>query len=268
MASPLTESIRQFLAYKRALARRFLVEEKTLRLLDRYLVARKVRTLAQISPAVLDDFLASRPRTTARSYNHLLGTVARLFQWLVAQGILKRSPVRAKPRRQTAQRIPFLFDLATARRLLDLASRLPDNPRAPQRGLSYRTIFALLFGLGLRVGEVSRLRVADVDFDRNLLVIRLTKFSKSRLVPFGSRLAGLLHHFLDARRQRVGDLPADAPVFSFVGGNGIHPGTISLTFHSLVPRLCLQLPPGTSPPRAHDLRHNAASRIMPTPFAG
>jgi integrase len=152
-----------------------------------YLVGAGVRSLDEVGPEVLDAFLASRPRTTPRSYNHLLGTVARLFAWLVAQGVLLRSPLAARPRRQTARRLPFLFDAPTARRLLDLAGRLPDNSRAPLRGLTYRTIFALLYGLGLRVGEVSRLLRGDVDLDRDLLVIRLTKFSKSRLVPFGPR---------------------------------------------------------------------------------
>ena len=147
-ASPLADPIRQFLAHKRALARRFQVEEKALRLLDRFLVTCGVCSLTQISPEVLDAFLASRPRTTARSYNHVLGTVARLFQWLVDQGLLERSPLRAQPRRQTAQRLPFLFDPPLARRLLELAQHLPDNSRAPLRGLTYRTIFALLYGLG------------------------------------------------------------------------------------------------------------------------
>lgn len=201
LSSPLAEPIRLFLAHKRALARRYFVEEKTLRLLDRYLVETGVQSLQEVCPEVLDDFLASRPRTTPRSYNHLLGTLARLFQWLVDQGTLERSPLRARSRRQTVQRIPFLFDPPTARRLLDRAEQLPDNPRAPLRGLTYRTIFALLYGLGLRVGEVSRLRRSDVDFDRNLLVIRLTKFSKSRLVPFGPRLAATLHHYLEVRGQ-------------------------------------------------------------------
>lgn len=257
-ASPLADPIRQFLAYKRALARRFQVEEKALRLLDRYLVSYGVRSLTQVSPEVLESFLASRPRTTARSYNHLLGTVARLFQWLVDQGLLERSPLRAQPRRQTTHRLPFLFDLPTARRLLEVAEQLPDNPRAPLRGLTYRTIFALLYGLGLRVGEAARLCLADVDFNRNLLVIRLTKFSKSRLVPFGPRLTACLQHYLEVRRQRQGVLPVDAPVFSFVHGAPLNPSTISQAFHSLVPQLGLHLPPGTSPPRAHDLRHSFA----------
>jgi site-specific recombinase XerD len=256
--SPLAAAIQQFLAHKRALARRFDVEEKALRLLDRYLVEQNVRTVDQITSDLLDAFLASRPRKTPRSYNHLLGTTARLFNWLVAQGLLEHSPLRAKPRRQTVHRIPFLFDLPTARRLLELARSLPDNPRAPMRGLTYRMIFALLYGLGLRVGEVARLHREDVDLNRQLLVIRLTKFSKSRLVPFGPRMAASLHHYLEAREQRQGVVLPDAPLFSFVRGSSINPSTISQVFHRLVPRLGLHVPPGTSPPRAHDLRHSFA----------
>ena len=253
--SPLAMAIREFLDHKRALARKFVVEEKALRLLDRYLIEQNVHSPEQITPELLDAFLASRPRTTPRSYNHLLGAVARLFTWLVGQGLWERSPLRAKPRRQTAQRIPFLFDRTTAGQLLELAGSLPDNSRAPMRGLTYRTIFALLYGLGLRVGEVARLRLGDVDEERQLLVIRLTKFSKSRLVPFGPRLGALLRQYLEARKQRLGSLPSDAPLFSFGGGRGLNPGTISQVFHSLVPRLGLHVPPGTAPPRAHDLRH-------------
>ena len=123
----------------------------------------------------------------------------RLFDWLVSQEILRRSPLEARPRRVTAQRIPYLFDATQARRLLDVAGDLPDGPRARLRGPTYRTIFALLYGLGLRVGEVSRLQCADVDLEWNLLVVRGSKFDKSRLVPFGPRMAALLRHYLELR---------------------------------------------------------------------
>ncbi len=256
--SPLAESIQAFLAHKRALARRYDVEEKTLRLLDRYLVERKLSAVEHITPDVIDAFLASRPRQRPRSYNHLLGVVARLFQWLVRQGLLTHSPLRAKPRRQTSQRLPFLFDQNSARRLLELAGSLPDNPRALLRGATYRLIFILLYGLGLRVGEVARLRRSDLDLDRKLLEIRLTKFSKNRLVPFGPRIAAQLQEYLQTCEQYRGRLAPDAPVFSFLAGRGLNPGTISQTFHGLVPRLGLHIPPGTSPPRVHDLRHSFA----------
>ncbi len=53
-------------------------------------------------------------------------------------------------------------------------------------------------------------------------------------------------------------MAANAPIFSFTVGRSIHPGTISQTFHALVPRLGLILPLGVAPPRVHDLRHSFA----------
>ena len=169
--SPLAEGIERFLAYKRALGRRFDTEEKQLRLFDRFLVQQALTDLAEITPDLVAEFLAARPRPRPRSYNQLLGVLRRLFDWLVTQEILGQSPLRALPHRTTAQRLPYLFDATQARRLLDLAGRLPDRPCGRLRGPTYRTIFALLYGLGLRVGEVSRLRYADVDLVRNLLVV-------------------------------------------------------------------------------------------------
>ena len=107
-------------------------------------------------------------------------------------------------------------------------------------------IFALLYGLGLRVGEVARLTHADIDLDRDLLVIRGTKFGKSRLVPFGPRMAARLREYLAPRRPAPE--PA-APMFPFTTRGPIHP------FHHLVPHLSLVVPPGVAPPRVHDLRH-------------
>lgn len=249
--SPLAEGITRFLAHKRALGRRFDTEDKQLRLFDRFLVQQLLAGLDDLTPDVIATFLAAHAWRRARSYNQLLGVLRRLFDWLVLQGIVARSPLQVGPRRVTERRLPYLFDTTAARRLLDLAAALPEDPRAAHRGATYRTIFALLYGLGLRVGEVSRLCRADVDVERRVLVVRGTKFGKSRLVPFGPRLGALLGTYLALSPDR----PPEAPVFSFTSRGAIHPGTISQTFHHLVPRLGLTVPPGVAPPRLHDLRH-------------
>lgn len=256
--SVLADGIVRFLTHKRALGRRFQSEERELRLLDRFLHTHAVARVEDLTADLLAAFLASRPRRWPRSYNHLLGVVRGLLDWLVGQGILPASPLRATPRRVTTQRLPYLFDAALARRLLAIASSLEDAAGAPLRGLTYRTIFALLYGLGLRVGEVARLQRADVDLARAVLCIRATKFGKSRLVPFGPRMAALLRDYLDRAAARRGALPPEAPVFSFRRRRAVHPGTISQTFHHLLPRLALTLPAGTAPPRVHALRHSFA----------
>lgn len=256
--SILANDIRNFLAHKRALGRRYDVEEVSLRLLDRYLAQQSVKGPSDVTADLIEKFLASRPRQRPRSYNHLLCTVRRLFDWLVGQEVLQSSPVRTKPRRQTSQRIPFIFDLQTARRLLEVAQRLPERSKAPMRGKTYHAIFAILYGLGLRVGEACRLQLKDVDFDRRLLVIRQTKFYKSRLVPFGPKMEALLLEHLQAMGRRFGALSPDAPFFSFTNRGEIHPCTVSQTFHHLIPQLRLVIPPGCSSPRLHDLRHSFA----------
>jgi len=258
LASPLAEPIRNFIAHKRALNRRFHCEEKALHLFDRYLAESGVDDVARVTPEVVEAFLASRPRQRPRSYNHLLGVVRRLFDWMVDQETIIASPLRLRPRRETARRIPYIFDLPQASRLLEIAASLPDNNRAPHRGITYATIFAVLYGLGLRVGKVARLTCSDVDLSRRLLVIRETKFGKSRLVPFGPRIAARLTTYINLKEREVGALSAEMPAFSFTAGQSIHPGTVSQTFHALVPQLGLTVAAGVAPPRVHDLRHSFA----------
>lgn len=254
----LAEEIGKFIAHKRALGRKFATEEGTLRLLDNYLFKKELLNIMEMTPELIEKFLTSRPRHQPRSYNHLLNVTSGFFKWLVMQGLCPHFPIYMRPKRAVVHRIPFLFNRTQAQQLLSIASQLPDNNSAPQRGNAYFMIFALLYGLGLRVGEVSRLRREDIDFNRQLLIIRQTKFAKSRLVPFGSKMAQRLQEYLQQHEQYYGAWKLDSPVFSFTRGRSIHPCTISQTFHHLVPLLNLTIPPGVSSPRLHDLRHSFA----------
>ena len=255
--SLLAEPILQYVEAKRALGHRFATEARTLRLLDRFLIAQSVRTLDAITPDVVEAFLMSRPRCDPKSYNALLGIVRRLFERMVAQHMIAVSPVRATPRRELPRRLPFLFDPPQMRQLLALARQLPDRNRAPRRGSTYHAIFALLYGLGLRVGEVSRLQRGDLDLAQQLLWIRNSKFGKSRLVPFGPRLGTVLRTYVDRARDQTA--APEAPLFTFDGQHGVHTNSIRNTFRDeLLPRLHLRVPPGTRPPRVHDLRHSFA----------
>ena len=262
--SALAGPIRSFVEYKRALNRKFRPESAALRLFDGYLCAHNAAGWNSINSSLIEDFLQSRPRSRPRSYNHLLGVLHRFFKWAVLQGFVASNPVRAARRRDTGKRIPYLFDLNDAKRLLELARTLPNRSRAPYRALTYEMIFALLYGLGLRVGEAVRLKLGDVDLQRETLFVRETKFSKSRLVPLGPKLAIRLRRYIEERHGATEASASDLPLFSFTKRGCICPETISQTFHALVPKLGLALPPGVSSPRLHDLRHRADSPIMPT----
>ena len=56
-------------------------------------------------------------------------------------------------------------------------------------------ILRLLYCCGLRVGETVNIKVGDLDFNRNLITLRVTKKYKQRLVPFRKDLAEILYRY-------------------------------------------------------------------------
>jgi hypothetical protein len=86
--------VERFLEHKRAVGRKYLSEEHELRLLVRFAAEHGIAGLDQLTPAALDDFLGSRPRSRPRSFNHLLGVVGCLLEWAVNQQLLAVSLCR------------------------------------------------------------------------------------------------------------------------------------------------------------------------------
>jgi integrase len=256
----LADSIERYLAHKHSLGKQLAKVGPMLHLLDAYLLTQGFANPWQITAAQIEGFVSSRPRRSPRSYNGLIGAIRGLLDWMVVHELLPVSPLRCETRRVTPPRRPFLFNLDQARRLLEVAEQLPSTPRAQNRGATYKTIFALLYGLGLRVGEVSQLRRKDIDLDHQLLTIRQAKFGKDRLVPFGPKMARAIANFLEREEAHFGPIPPDGAMFSFdkrkrtpIGAN-----TISWTFHKLLPALQLEVPSGVAPPHLHCLRHSFA----------
>jgi site-specific recombinase XerD len=257
-AGTLSEAIDRFVTYKRALNRRFITEEQHLRLFARVLAERGVTRLEDVTTDVVHAFVLERPRHRPRSFNHLIGLLQRLFTFLQQQEFLTSSPLTLRPRRVTQNRIPFIFDREDAARLLQVAAALPDNSRALQRGATYTAIYALLYGLGLRVSEAAALMISDVDLQRDLLHVRNGKFGKSRLLPFGPRLSARLTAFIAQRSLQPSGRRPEAPLFSFSRGQPMHPGTITKSFRLLLPSLDLRIADGVANPTAHCLRHSFA----------
>ena len=260
MTDTLRGAAADFLAHKRALGRKYRSEEATLRLLLAFAEEHHVEHLAQLTPRLLEEFVTSRPRPSARSFNTLVGVTGTFLDWAVTQQRLESSPLRRVRRRETDHRLPFLFDPDQARVLLRAAANLPDNTRARRRGPTYHAIFALCYGLGLRAGEATGLRLGDIDADRQLLVVRGGKFGKSRLVPHGPRVGELLARQVDRRRGQGATDPA-APLFTFDPHRrsvSVPPSSAARTFRQLMVELAFPVPVGVAPPHLHCLRHSFA----------
>jgi len=162
----------------------------------------------------------------------------------------------AFPRQRLRYR-PFIFTAVQIHQLLEQAACLP--PSDSLRPWTYCTLFSLLAVTGMRISEALALCLEDITADG--LVIRTTKFHKSRLVPLHPSAQAGLERYLERRRQLGG---ADDHVFISMRRRGLRYSAVLETFRTLAREIGLDPVAGrTGPrPRIHDLRHSWAVRAL------
>jgi integrase/recombinase XerD len=157
------------------------------------------------------------------------------------------------------RRPPHIYSDAELNCLIEAALRL--GPKGGLRSLTYATLIALLSATGLRISEALKLTVADMT--RDGLLIRETKFRKTRLVPLhDTAAAGLRGSFV--LRQPPSK---DDPVFIGKHGGALRYIAVKETFDRLVRKAGIA-PTARCRPRLHDLRHTFAVRALQGSPAG
>jgi len=131
---------------------------------------------------------------------------------------------------------------------------------APQRAATYDTLIGLLAASGLRVGEAIKLDRSDVDWAGGVLLIRESKFGKSRLVPLHESSMTALADYA-VLRDRCLPQPADGSFFVSLRGKRLLYPVVSQTFRRLVDAAGVGAT-APLPPRLHDLRHTFAVRTL------
>lgn len=152
-----------------------------------------------------------------------------------------------------ARRSPHIYSAAEIHHLIEAALRL--RPKGGLRSRTYATLIALLSATGLRISEALKLTVADVT--RDGLLIRETKFRKTRLVPLHDTAVAGLQRYL-ARRRPCSETDL---VFVDAGGLPLRYIAVKETFDRLVGRAGI-VPVAKRRPRLHDLRHTFAVRAL------
>jgi len=120
----------------------------------------------------------SRRGLSARSSARHLSALRGFMKFLIREDTLGTDPSQHAARIRLGRRLPKPLSIDHVVRLL----RAPD-PSTP-RGVRDRAMLSLLYASGLRVSELTRLRVSELDLQRGV-VAPIGKGSKQRLVPMG-----------------------------------------------------------------------------------
>lgn len=155
-------------------------------------------------------------------------------------------PVDLIPRR-VRRAVPVLFSAGEIAALLRAARRI----KAPLRAATCETLFGLLATTGMRIGEAIRLDRDDLDFNQQLLIVRHSKFGKSREVVLHPSVLSALRRYSAVRDRRC-PRPRSPACFLSLNGTRLIYNNVHRAFRSLA-RVA-----GVRPGRPHDLRHSFA----------
>jgi integrase len=165
-------------------------------------------------------------------------------------------PLGLMPRRAPWRR-PFIYTSADIGALLEAAGQ---TIVSPLRAATYQTLIGLLAASGLRIGEAIKLDRSDVDWAQGVLLIRESKFGKSRLVPLHPSSMRALGDYARLR-GRLQPRPAGPAFFVSLNRTRLLYPVVQSTFRLLTGNAGIGAG-AVSPPRLHDLRHSFAVRTL------
>jgi integrase/recombinase XerD len=213
-------------------------------------------TLADVTPEAVRRYIDGKGPVT-QSWFCRFHTVAGFYRFAMARQYTDHAPLPPRLPKPPAEFIPYIYSEQDVRALLDAVDARYEEDWLV-RPQTVRTLLLLLYATGLRISEALALEMTDVDLAEAILTIRETKFYKTRLVPIGADLAGVLGRYReqqDGKRAR----PLHDRFLSDHQGRPILRQTAELVFKRVREQAGLERPTcRTSRPRLHDFRHTFA----------
>ena len=251
----LAELIVQYVALRRNLGEKFERDAKLLQSFAR-MIGETV-DISEVQAGQVKAFLdGSGPITR---FWHMKYTALRgFYRYATSRGYVAGSPLPTILPKEPERFVPYIYSVEDLRRLLDGTAR-SQKQRIQMEPHTFRTILLTLYGAALREGECLSLELCDVDLRESLLIIRDTKFYKSRLAPLGCDLHEALLKYAGLRTAAGHSQGENAPFFVTKAGERIPADLLRRAFRRLRKQTGVSRADGARyQPRLHDLRHSAA----------
>lgn len=181
-------------------------------------------------------------------------TVCRFAQYLRVEDSRHQSPPANYFGYRKTRRVPHIYSRDEINRLIVAATKLPSSGSLLPK--TYAALISLLAATGLRISEALHLLVSDITSDG--LLIRKTKFQKTRLVPLHDTAVAGIARYLAHRQaaRRGGD-----HIFVSDEGQPLVYWKVHSVFRTLLKSAGVH-PAGGRWPRIHELRHTFAVRAL------
>ena len=225
--------------------------QRDLEKLSQYLSVHEVQNWKNVNEHDIRTFINTERRRglSPRSIQRLLSSCRTFYEHLLTEGKIKLNPAKNIVSPKSAQLLPKAMDADLVQRLLDFKPKGMIEIRD-------KAIAELLYSSGLRLSEICKLDLEDIDLKERTCVVT-GKGNKTRIVPVGTKAIQSLRDWIIYRNELLESKETQTnAIFLNNKGSRISARSIQLRLE----KLCLQRGlPGINP---HMLRHSFASHVL------
>jgi integrase/recombinase XerD len=156
--------------------------------------ARKIENYSEISMTIIGAYLAhlTTLKLKVASASRKITSLRTFLKFLFTQQIITEDFTERIATPKQRRKLPETLSM---NQLDKLFAAIPETPV----GIRDRAIVELMFGSGLRVSEITGLKLTDIDEENDFLRV-FGKGSKERIVPLGSKAKAAIKHYVDIAR--------------------------------------------------------------------
>lgn len=188
---------------------------------------------------------------SSRTIRGRLSGLQDYFRWLVRHGLLGANPASELILPKKESRLP---EQALTLSQIEILMSVPDIEDL--LGLRDRAMLEVLYGTAMRLGELNKLELGDIQYSKNILQVRQGKGKKDRMLPIGARAMHWLTRYLDEARPSL-EIKSDVLTVFLTGyGEGFHPSALGTHIRKYFRKA--EIMKGG----AHLLRHTCATHLL------
>ena len=161
-----------------------------------YLSKTSAKKLSFIEPEIVREFLYEQSKkVSAKTQGRIISTLKTFFNFLVLEKLISDSPIENIDYPKIDSKIPLVLSTDEIDKIISCAF-------SKKFGLRNQTIIEMMYSCGLRVSEVTEMKISNIFFDESLIKI-LGKGNKERFIPLSSTAKKLLYNYITYNRKNL-----------------------------------------------------------------
>jgi len=250
------EMTESYIVYRRSLGEKYITGAAMLRCFAKHIGGDT--DAMEIGTGACSAFLYGKDGKVTASWFLRYSALKWMFEWAVVRGYMEEIPLPEEKPRQPGHMTPYIYSKAELKKLFGAAMTYQKN-RSKIPPECMQMILKVTYFLGLRIRETVSVRMDDLDLKESHVIIRESKFNKTRVVPFNHQVREMLQGFAGWRASMHPGHKEGTALFLDRAGQPICLDTVRGCFQRIREAAGISRNDGACyQPRLHDLRHTFA----------